>query len=107
MNAPGLEGFVNAADVDSLKSGACRTVELAGQRFALFHLEGAFYAIEDHCPHRGASLGAGWCENGQVYCPMHGWAFDIRTGAGVTRPDRPVKTFPVAVHDGRVWVKPG
>lgn len=107
MKPAELEGFIDAADVDSLRAGTGRTVEWKGQRMALFHLEGGFFAVEDACPHRGASLGAGWCEQGKVYCPLHGWVFDIRTGACETRPERPLKTFPVVVHGGRVWVKPG
>ncbi len=94
----------DAADVSSLPPGAHRTVEGRGRRVALFNLDGTFHAIDDACPHRGASLAEGWCENGQVLCPLHGWAFDVRTGQGLTRPDRPVTTYRTEVRDGRVWI---
>ena len=35
---------------------------------------------------------------------MHGWGFDVRTGDGLTRPDRPLKTYPTRVVDGQVQV---
>ncbi len=96
--------FVDAADINSLPPGRGRTVELRGKRLALFRIQDQFHAIDDACPHRGAALGAGWCENGEVFCPLHGWAFDIVTGACKTRPDRPVKSYPTEVRDGRVWI---
>ena len=62
------------------------------------------YAIDDRCPHRGGPLGAGTLENGEVVCPLHGWAFDLKTGACRSGPDRPVKTYPVRVVDGQVEI---
>jgi nitrite reductase/ring-hydroxylating ferredoxin subunit len=101
---PAQPQFIDAAEVSSLPPGRGRTVELRGKRLALFHVGDQFHAIDDDCPHRGGSLGTGWCENGEVYCPLHGWAFDIATGTCKTRADRPVKSYPTQVRDGRVWI---
>ncbi len=41
-------------------------------------------AIEDACNHAGASLTAGDCSTMRphcVVCPLHGYVFDLRTGA--------------------------
>ena len=96
--------FVVAAAVDSLPPGHGRTVEVRGRRFALYNLAGEFYAIDDRCPHRSAPLGAGVLEGGRVYCPMHGWAFDLRTGACFSNPERPVACHPVRVANGEVLI---
>ena len=69
-------------------------------------VDGAFHAIDDACPHRGGPLGAGYVEGHEVYCPLHGWPFDVRTGACRTMPNRPVRTHPVRVEGGRVWLAP-
>ena len=95
---------IPVAEAASLPPGSHRTVECNGHRIALFNLEGSFHAIDDACPHRGASLAEGWCEGGQVLCPLHGWAFDVRSGQCLTRPDRPVASYQAEVRDGRVWV---
>ena len=43
-------------------------------------VDGAPYAIEDACNHAGASLAEGGVEGERIYCPMHGYAFSMKTG---------------------------
>jgi len=95
--------FVAVAEVASLAPGRGRTIHASGRAFALWNLDGQFFCIDDACPHRGGPLGAGTLENNTVCCPLHGWAFDPRTGDCLTRPDRPVRTYPTRVVDG--WVQ--
>ena len=42
-------------------------------------------------------------ESGIVTCPMHGWAYDVRTGIS-TNADGRLKIFPAEVLDGKVFV---
>lgn len=42
---------------------------------------GVPYAIEDACNHAGASLSEGSRLGSCVTCPMHGYVFDLTTGA--------------------------
>lgn len=44
-------------------------------------VEGVPFAIEDACPHSGASLAEGCVRGGALVCPMHGWEIDVRSGA--------------------------
>ena len=98
--------FLPALDASALPPGKGETVELAGQRIAVFNVGGEFYALDDACPHRGGPLGSGWVDADacQVSCPLHGWAFDLKSGAGVTKPARPVRSHPVRVVDGKVEI---
>ena len=76
-----------------------------GHRIALYALDGGVHATSDACPHLGASLSLGCVVQGYVECPMHHALFDIRTGASdgsVT--DRPVRTYPVKVEGGDIYV---
>ncbi len=102
-----MPDYFEVADAASLAPGSSRSVEVHGQRLALFNVQGTFHALADDCPHRGGPLGAGWFEGCTVHCPLHGWGFNVVTGACDTRPDRPAKTFPTEVRDGRVWVELG
>lgn len=99
-----MSEFIAVADTASLPPGKGRTVEVRGRRFAVWNVDGQYHAIDDTCPHRGAPLGAGVLENGKVYCPLHGWEFDVKTGACQSNPARPVNTYPTKEENGQVWI---
>ncbi len=44
-------------------------------------VDGEPFAIEDACNHAGASLAEGRRDGDSVLCPMHGYAFSLRSGA--------------------------
>ena len=66
--------------------------------YAVYRLDGGFYATDDMCTHAMVSLSYGDVENGQIFCPLHGGAFDIRTGKATELPCRlALKTYTVVV----------
>jgi nitrite reductase/ring-hydroxylating ferredoxin subunit len=67
-----------------------RQVSPAGRdaEYAVYRLDGAFYASDDLCTHGMVSLSAGEVQDGQIFCPLHGGAFDIRTGKATEVPCR-------------------
>jgi 3-phenylpropionate/trans-cinnamate dioxygenase ferredoxin component len=72
---------------------------------AVFNADGVLYAIDDTCTHQDASLSEGWLEGCFVECPLHAASFDLRTGEATNLPaKRPVRTYPVYVKDGEVYV---
>ena len=99
-----MSAFVSVAQADSVPIGQGCTVNVHGHEIAIYNLDGHFYALEDRCPHRGGPLGAGVLEGGHVFCPLHGWEFDLKTGACLNRPDRPVKAYATRLQDGQVQV---
>ena len=52
----------------------------------LFHIDNAFYCLEDICTHDGGPLGEGILEDQAIVCPRHGAKFDVRTGKALTIP---------------------
>lgn len=99
-----MDDFHPVAAVDSLADGACRSIEIRGQRLLLARLGDEFHAVDDTCPHRGAPLGSGFLQGREVFCPLHGWSFDVISGACLTRPDKPLRRYSTAVRDGWVWI---
>ena len=91
---------------DDLKEGRAKRVEVDEQMIAVFRHEGRLRAIEDTCPHRGGPLGKGESdEHGCVRCPLHGWPFDLVTGAMRGNENLRIKTFEAGVDDdGQIWV---
>jgi nitrite reductase/ring-hydroxylating ferredoxin subunit len=96
--------FVSVAEVASLPPGTGRTVHVRGREYSLWNVDGQFYCLDDQCPHRGASLGAGTLDGLEVVCPLHGWAFDVRSGECALRPDRPTRTYATRVNEGQVQI---
>lgn len=62
------------------------------------------YAVEGICPHRGAQLAMGSIQDSVVVCPWHDWAFDVRSGCGITNPIARLKQYKVGVRDGNVFL---
>ena len=76
-----MDAFVPVARRADLKETTGHVVELKGRLIALFLVDGAVHAMDDACPHMGASLGAGYVEGGIVICPWHSWRFRVTDGA--------------------------
>ena len=87
-----------------LPPGSVTVVTVGGKEVAVFNDEGKLYAIDDRCPHAGASLAGGYVENGVVTCPLHAWRFRLSDGAWADNPKLKVGCYPVAVADGQVRI---
>ena len=75
-----MSEFVTVAKVGDIPEGEGRAFEYNEQMVAVFNDGGEYRAIDDMCPHMGASLAAGHLEDCVVTCPWHAWSFDIRDG---------------------------
>jgi len=98
--------FVRVATVGELSDPGATVVEVDGDLIALFHVEGAYHALDDVCTHDGGPLASGELIGHKVACPRHGAKFDIRTGAALSMPAvRATRAHDVKVEDGGVWVR--
>ena len=78
--------LVSVAKTTDLPPGSVVQVAVGDRKVALFNLDGAFYAIEDVCTHRGAPLSEGAVIGEEVECPWHGSRFSLKTGAHLCPP---------------------
>lgn len=98
--------FVKVADTSEVPDPGKTLVEVDGEMVALFHVDGAWHAIDDVCTHDGGPLADGELRNHTISCPRHGAKFDIRTGAALTMPAvRPTRAHDVKVEGHAVWVR--
>ena len=66
------------------------------------------YCLENICSHEHFALSDGEVDPSscEIECARHGAMFDLATGEPRSLPaTRPVRTFPVSVHDGKVTVE--
>ena len=78
--------FVTVATVSQVPPGKAKQAKVGTKTLAIFNVNGSFYAIDDTCPHRGASLAEGELEGHEVTCPWHAAVFDVTTGAHLSPP---------------------
>jgi nitrite reductase/ring-hydroxylating ferredoxin subunit len=102
--------WVAVATTNELNPGELMYVEVGNDPVCLINFEGDFYALHDMCTHQDASLSDGEIVGDEIECPMHGGAFEIRTGLPANFPVVvPVEVFDVKTEDGTVYVakRPG
>ena len=97
--------FVDVAAIDEIPSGKGKAFAVEGQMIAIFNDAGTFRAIDDFCPHMGASLAEGWLDKGCVACPWHAWRFQLSDGAWLDNPKLKTKVYAVRVVDDRIEVE--
>jgi len=88
---------VKVGAVDDLPPGASKIFVVEDRKFAVFNVDGELFAIDDRCPHRGASLGKGTRDGFVVTCPLHKWDFNLRTGECIGQPGNELQRFEVFV----------
>jgi nitrite reductase/ring-hydroxylating ferredoxin subunit len=88
-----------------LEQGRVTTLDIGKKKICLAHTAEGFYAVNDKCPHNGASLGNGYCtEEGSVVCPVHRYHFDLKTGRAKSGLGDVVETYPIEVRDDGVYI---
>jgi len=96
--------FVRVAKAAEVPPGNGKVVVVQGFPVALFNVDGRFYAISNVCLHRGGPVGEGELDGTVVTCPMHGWEYDVRTGANTINPAARLRTYEVRVEGEDVLV---
>ena len=100
---------------DELKAGEVTHKRMLGREFALYRdPAGKPVCLSAVCPHRGASLAGGTCqEDGTLSCPFHGKRFDATGACTVVpssatptegiHPSAKVDSYPTDERFGFVW----
>ena len=100
----------NAADVPE-NGGAC--VKYEEEQIAVYNFSrrSEWYATQNLCPHkqqmvlsRGMIGSAGASCEPKVACPFHKKTFSLLSGACLDGDDYQIKTYPIKVVDGRVYI---
>lgn len=62
------------------------------------------FAIEDRCPHKAGPLSQGIVHGKAVTCPLHNWVISLETGAAQGADEGQVKTIPLKIEGGRIFL---
>jgi len=95
----------DVARATDIGPGEMMYVEVGNDPVVLINLDGEFFALNDICTHQDASLSDGEIIGDEIECPLHGGAFEIRTGLPVNFPVVvPVETYEVRREGDAVLV---
>ena len=97
--------WTRVAAADEVAPGNVRGVMAGGTPVVLANVDGSIYALEDQCSHEEYPLSDGEIEGDQLVCIYHGARFECATGRNTALPAvRPVRSFPVEIRDGDVFI---
>ena len=91
----------DSADIP-LREG--RRVRFRDFDVALFNVGDAFMAVDNRCPHKQGPLADGIVAGKAVFCPLHSWKISLESGCALNGGSGAVRTYPVNVVDGKVYV---
>lgn len=97
--------FEVVGKVSEFEDNVGRAVPVDGRMVAVFRKGEEWYAIDDLCPHMGASLAEGHVEEHTVTCPWHAWRFCIKDGTWEDNPRTKVDCFEVKIEGDEVLVR--
>ena len=105
MNRP-AKGHINAGTLEQIEARGCTVVTGGGHAIAVFFHDGRVHAVDNRCPHMGFPLERGSVRDGILTCHWHHARFELSSGGTFNPFADDVRTFPVNVVDGEVWIDP-
>jgi len=96
---------VKVLDLAALPERQLTFVNAGKQDAVLYRRGDEICAIGNECPHQAGSLADGFVEGDIAVCPLHGWEFDLRSGACMTVPGESVPRYEVTVEEGAIYLE--
>ena len=108
------------ARVGEIAPGKHKIISIGNKTIGIFNVNGNISAILNVCPHElgpvcqgkvgGTTLPSqpgeyNWGRDGEIiFCPWHGWEFDMQTGVCLTDPTVRLRLFPISVEDSIIYI---
>lgn len=88
-------------NISDIPVGEGRALAVGDRQVAVFRLrDGTLRALDAVCPHRGGPLADGLLDGRVVVCPLHGFTYDLASGAETSNGGAPVWAYSVTVMQG-------
>ena len=97
--------FVQVARAADVPRGGMLEISVGSRSIVLCHTREGWFALDNVCTHAYAKLSEGRLRKTKLLCPLHGGAFDCRTGAAIGSPAvEPLGTYVVRLVGENVEV---
>jgi naphthalene 1,2-dioxygenase system ferredoxin subunit len=102
------EQWIETCAIDEVPQDDVVGIEVAGRDIAFYRVDEDVFATDNICTHGHARLCDGFLEGHEIECPLHQGRFDIRNGKAMCEPlTEDIRTYPVKIENGRVFVDLG
>ncbi|XVH32071.1 Rieske (2Fe-2S) protein [Haloferacaceae archaeon DSL9] len=98
--------FVPFAPLEALQTEGRIVKSIGGTPLAGFWHESSAFVTDNRCPHMGFPLSEGSVEDGILTCHWHHARFELSCGDTFDPWADDVRTYPVEIRDGTVYVDP-
>ena len=90
-----------------LQPNELRAVDVNGERVALARYNDQVYAFKPICPHASANLAEGELSRWKLFCPDHGYCFDVRNGRILWPEDEVyrLQQYEINIKSGKIHIK--
>ena len=80
-------------------------LEVDGKKITLAKFKEGYFAFAQKCPHASGRMAQGYINPlGQVVCPLHRYAFDMKNGRNTTGEGYFLKTYPVELRPNGLFI---
>lgn len=95
--------------LESLKNnitiGKTAVFNFKSEKICIAHTTEGVFAVQDKCPHNGASLSTGFCtEENEIVCPIHRYKFNLKSGKATAGSGYALNTYPIEEKSNGVFV---
>lgn len=88
-----------------MQPGTFIVYRLRGETICVTRTNKGVFAVQDKCPHNGASLSKGVCSpQNEIICPLHRYSFDLESGKATSGGAFALKTYPIEKKPDGVYV---
>lgn len=102
-----LKDWIETCLVDEIDEEDVIRFDHEGRSFAIYRTdEGEVYATDGYCTHERVHLADGLVMGNMIECPKHNGRFNYTTGEAKRAPVCVnIKTYPVKVEAGKIFIK--
>lgn len=104
-----MSNWIKACRADDIEPEDVMRFDHEGRTFAIYRSpDDKFYATDGLCTHQKVHLADGFVMDNLIECPKHNGRFDYTTGQAKGAPVCVnLKTYPVKVEAGEIFIQPG
>ena len=102
------DGWIKTCNVEDIEPEDVMRFDHDDRTYAIYRTsDGKFYATDGLCTHAQVHLAGGFVMGNLIECPKHNGRFDFTTGQAKGAPVCvDLKTYPVKVDGGEVFIRP-